>query len=91
MWKLLTGKDPETMYRYLERNGVVPHEQKFCKRKGRDTVSLILMEKTVSRGFKRRETNLAMSWIDYRKVYDMIPHSWIMGRMKLFDIASNIE
>ena len=31
-----------------------------------------------------------MEWIDYKKAYDMIPHSWILKCMKMFDIASNI-
>jgi len=28
-----------------------------------------------------------MAWIDYRKAYDMIPHSWIAECLELFRIA----
>ena len=27
---------------------------------------------------KSRNKNLAMAWIDYKKGYDMVPHSWII-------------
>ena len=32
-----------------------------------------------------------MSWIDYKKVYDMVPHSWISECLAMFDIANNVE
>ena len=44
----------------------------------------------VSRSCRRRLTNLAMGWIDYKKTYDIIPHSWILKCLKMFGIASNI-
>ena len=31
-----------------------------------------------------------MSWIDYKKAYDMAPHSWIIGSLDLFGVAENI-
>ena len=33
------------------------------------------MDKTVLRDCKKRHTNLAVAWIDYKKAYDMAPHS----------------
>ena len=44
----------------------------------------------VIRNCRRRLTNLAMGCIDYKKAYDMIPHSWILKCLKMFCIASNI-
>ena len=32
-----------------------------------------------------------MAWIDYQKVYDMIPHSWISDCLELFGIAENTK
>ena len=25
-----------------------------------------------------RKKNLAVAWIDYKKAYDMVPHSWVV-------------
>ena len=41
------------------------------------------------RDCKRRSTNLAMAWIDYRKVYNMIPHNWISEFLEVFGVAEN--
>ena len=37
MWKLLTGVMAESMYEYLEKNSILPEEQKGCRRKSRGT------------------------------------------------------
>ena len=38
-----------------------------------------------------RNKNLAMAWIDYKKAYDMVPHSWITECLDLFGVAENIK
>ena len=32
-----------------------------------------------------------MAWIDYRKAYDMIPHTWIHECLDMFGIAGNVK
>jgi len=32
-----------------------------------------------------------MAWIDYKKAYDMVTHSWILESMTLVGIAKNIK
>ena len=32
-----------------------------------------------------------MAWIDYKKAYDMVPHSWIIVCLGLFGVAENIK
>ena len=31
-----------------------------------------------------------MAWIDYKKAFDSIPHSWIIKCMKFYKISTNI-
>ena len=32
-----------------------------------------------------------MGWIDYKKAFDMVPHSWILRCLEIFGIAENIK
>ena len=32
-----------------------------------------------------------MTWIDYKKAYDMVPHSWIKECLEMFGIANNVQ
>ena len=69
----------------------MPDEQKGCRRGSRGTKDQLLIDKAVLRDCKRRSTNLAMAWIDFRKAYDMVPHSWILECLELFGVANNIR
>ena len=31
-----------------------------------------------------------MAWVDYKKAYDMVPHSWILEVISMFGLADNI-
>ena len=31
-----------------------------------------------------------MAWIDYRKAYDLVPHSWILECLDMLGIADNV-
>ena len=92
MWKLLTGVIAEEIYNYLEREKVLPEEQKGCKRGSRGTKDQLLIDKKVLKDCKKRHTNLStMVWIDYRKAYDPVPHSWVNECMEMVGIAENLR
>ena len=38
---------------------------------------------------KRKHKNLAMAWVDYKKAYDMVPHSWIIESLQMAQVAKN--
>ena len=40
---------------------------------------------------KRSSTNLAMAWIDYRKMYHMIRHSWVSECFEVFGVAEHTK
>ena len=85
----MTGVIAEVMYKHLE--GILPEEQKGSRRRSRGTKDQLLIDKAILKDCKRRHTNLAMAWIDYRKAYDMVPHSWIGECLEMFGIAVNVR
>ena len=78
MWKLITGTTAESIYHFLDVNDKLPVEQKEYKKKSRVTNYQLLIDKTILRDCRKRHINLRMAWIDYKKAYDMVPHSWIL-------------
>ena len=91
MWKLMTSILANNMYAYLEDNSLLPCEQKGCRRKSRNTKDQLLIDQMILRDCKRRQRNLAMAWLDNRKAYDIVPHSWILECMEMFGIAENVR
>ena len=75
MWKLLTGIISDKLYEFLDTESVLPDEQKGCRKGSQGTSDQLFIDKMVLREAKSRKKNLVMGWIDYKKAYDMIPHS----------------
>ena len=70
---------------------VVTEDQKGCRKSSRGTNDLLYIDRAVIKEVKSRNKNLAMAWIDYKKAYDMVPHSWITECLDLFGVAEKIK
>ncbi|XP_063956544.1 uncharacterized protein LOC135154347 [Lytechinus pictus] len=91
LWKLLTGIISEEIYQHLDDQAILPWEQKGCRKGSRGTKEQLCIDKGIMKDSKKRKTNLAMAWIDYKKAYDMVPHSWIIESMEMLGVADNIR
>ena len=45
----------------------------------------------ILRNSRRRNTNLQVAWIDYKKAFDSLPHSWIAKCLKIVGVSGNIR
>ncbi|XP_047478488.1 uncharacterized protein LOC125031649 [Penaeus chinensis] len=90
MYKVLTALISERMYAHLLANDVLPTEQKGGRKAKRGCKDQLLVDKAVIEDAKRGKRNLSMAWIDYKKAYDSIPHSWIIAAMKIYRTCSTI-
>ena len=77
MWKLVSDVIADQMYGHLDEQKLLAEEQKGCRKRSRGTNDLLYIDRTVIREVKSRKKNLAIAWIDYKKTYDMMPHSCI--------------
>ena len=91
LWKLLTGIFAGKIYDHLLVNDLLPDEQKGCRRNSRGTKDQLLIDKAVLKEARAKQRFLSIAWIDYRKAYDMLPHSWILETLGLIKVAKNID
>ena len=86
----MTGIISETVYMFLDENEMLPEEQNGSKRSSTGKERCLLVDKTILADCKQRHKNLTMAWIDYKKAYDMVPHSWIVECLELYGISNRI-
>ena len=91
VWKLLAGVIAEEVYRFLDANLLLPQEKKGSRRKSRRTNDLLFIDKMIMREVKMRKQNLLMTWINYKRAYDMVPHSWIIDCLETAGINKKIR
>ena len=91
MWKLLTDVIADQIYAHLDKEKLLPEEHKGCRKGSRGTNDFIYIDRAVIKEVKSRNKNLAMAWIDYKKVYDMVSQLWIIESSDLFGVAESIR
>ena len=91
MWKILRSIIAEKVYTSLKDRELLPEEQKGCRRGSRGTNDLLFIYKKILREVKAKGKNIAMGWIDYRKTFDIVPHSWILKCLQMFKVAGNVS
>ena len=73
--KILTPQVREEIYFSLTSRRLFPEEQKGCCKESSGTEELLYMDERILNKSKTRRKNLAMTWTDYKKAYDMVPQS----------------
>jgi hypothetical protein len=89
-WKLLSSILASAIGDHLNQNGILAKEQKGCTKGSRGTKDQLMMDKTIMRDSRSRKTNLSACWIDYKKAYDSIPHSWILECLAMYKVNTRI-
>ena len=67
MWKILSAQIRKN-YNSLISRGIFPDEQKGCRKKTRGTEELLYINQHILNESKTRRKNLAMAWIDNKKL-----------------------
>ena len=81
----------DEIYDYLEKKMLLPEEKKGCGRKCKGTGDLLFIDKMILWEVRMRKKNLAVAWIDYKKAYDMVPHSWIVECFGMVGVSEQIQ
>lgn len=89
-YKILTAALSDRMYSYLITNTILPAEQKGCKKASRGCKDQLLVSKMVTSIARKYKRNLSLAWVDYKKAFDSVPHTWITTVMDLYGINLTI-
>ena len=76
---------------HLETGKYLEEEQKGCKRRQQGTKDQLLINRTILEDCKARSRNLSMAWVDYKKAYNSVPHSWLIRCLDLYKISPTIK
>ena len=80
----------DLVYEHVTTNNILPLEQKGISRKARGCKDHLLLDKSITEDAKKKHRNLSVMWIDYKKAYDSIPHSWLVEALKLYKINKHV-
>ena len=59
-------------------------------RKARGCKDYLLLDMLITQKAWKNKSSIAFMWIDYKKAYDSVPHSWIIEVITLYKIHPTI-
>ena len=72
---------------FLSEHDLLPLEQKGCKRGSYGCKDQLLINKMILEECKTQKKNLSTTWIDYKKAFDSVPHTWIIKCLEMYGIS----
>ena len=90
MYKILTSILTDRIYAFLDKNNILPPEQKGCRKESYGCKDQLLINKMIIEEVKSKKKNLSTAWIDYKKAFDSVPHSWILKTLEMYKVCPTI-
>lgn len=89
-YKILTSTITSKISSHITENNILAWEQNGCRRGSRGCKEVLVTDSIVANQARNRKRNLSMGWIDYRKAYDSVPHSWLLRILDIYKIDKNV-
>jgi hypothetical protein len=89
-YKLLTSIMSRCMQKYMEDENLTLKEQKGCCSRTKGCKDQLLISKAILQECKCRKKDFNMAWSDYQKMFDRVPHSWIIKSLELIGINNKV-
>lgn len=90
-YKIITSCVAEAIYDHCEANKIITENQKGCCRGSRGCKEQLVIDGVVMTQAYKKHRNIHIAYIDYRKAYDSVPHSWLLEVLTLYKINQNIR
>ena len=74
-------------YIFLESNNLFHKVQKGCRHRSYGCKDQLLINKAILEEVRSKRRNLSTPWIDYKKAFDSVPHTWIIKSLELYTIC----
>ncbi|CAK1596506.1 unnamed protein product [Parnassius mnemosyne] len=65
--------------------------QNGCRGGGRGIKEPLLIDAVIGKVVKRNRQNLSAAWIDYKKAFDSVHHTWLKRVLKLYKVNCTVQ
>ena len=85
-FKILTSVITDRLYNHLENESIMTPEQRGGKKDCYGCKEQLMINNAILENFKAKKKNVSTAWIDNKKAFDSVPHSWIVRCLQMFKI-----
>ncbi|XP_028158192.1 uncharacterized protein LOC114351251 [Ostrinia furnacalis] len=86
IYKILNSCLTNVMYEHIENNQILAEQQKGCRKFSQGCKEQLIIDSVILRQVQRQKRELHSMYIDYRKAYDSVPHTWLLEVLRIYKI-----
>ncbi|KAL0841160.1 hypothetical protein ABMA28_014906 [Loxostege sticticalis] len=90
LYKIITSCITHRINEHIELNNILSEEQKGCRKFHRGCKEQLIIDSTVLKYSQKHKKDIFISYIDYKKAFDSIPHSWLLEILEIYKINPKI-
>jgi len=90
IYKIYTACIAEKIYKHLDTNKLLAEEQKGCIKNSQGCKEQLEIDSVVLEKVHKDNRNLYIAYIDYRKAFNSVPHSWLIHVLQIYKIDPQI-
>ena len=85
-FKILTSVITDRLYNHLEKESIMTPQQRGGNKDCYGCKDQLMIKNVILENCKKKKKNLSTAWIDYKKAFDSVPHSWILSCLRMYRI-----
>lgn len=86
IYKIFTAYISKEIYHHCEVNNILAEEQKGCIKGSQGCKEQLVIDLVILNQARSKRKNLYVSYIDYRKAFDSVPHSWLIHVLRMYKV-----
>lgn len=90
LYKIITSVIANRIYKHLEQFNILSEEQKGCRRHHMGCKEQLIIDSTILKHIQKSKKDLFITYIDYQKAFDSIPHSWLIQVLEIYKINNTL-
>lgn len=90
VYKILTSILEHYIRRHLDTNSILAREQNGCCQSSKGSTEWLIIDSIVTKHAKQKTRNISIAWVDYRKAFDSVPHSWLLRVLEIYRVNPTI-
>ncbi|KAI5742241.1 hypothetical protein M8J77_004984 [Diaphorina citri] len=86
IYKILSSIVKTKVYEHVVHNNILASEQNGARTKSRGSKESLAIDTIITKQARIKCKDLSVGWVDYRKAYDSVPHSWLLKVLEIYKI-----
>jgi hypothetical protein len=86
IYKIMTSCIKVIIYDHCQKLNILNEEQKGCIKECFGCKEQLIIDTVIMEQARKNNRNIYTAFIDYKKAYDSVPHSWLIKILKIYKI-----